>query len=59
MTHEKYKRKDKLGKNKNRDMQKLSHGARAPRSIATEGDRWCFLDSLDHQPEDVEFVSGN
>lgn len=59
MTHEKYKRKDKLGKNKNRDMHKLSHGPRAPQSIATKGDRWWFLDSLDHQPKDVEFVSGN
>lgn len=39
-------------------MQKLSHSPRAPQSIATEGDGWWFLDTLDHQPEDVEFVFG-
>lgn len=33
--------------------------SRAPQSIDTEGDRWWFLGSLDHLPEDVEFVSGD
>ena len=60
MIQEKYKGKDKLGgKKKKQRYAETITWSRAPGSIDTEGDRWRFLDSLDHLPEDVEFVSGN
>ena len=60
MIQEKYKGKDKLGgKKKKQRYAETITWSRAPWSIDTEGDRWRFLDSLDHLPEDVEFVSGN
>ena len=60
MIQGKYKRKDKLGGGggEQRYVETIIW-SRAPQSIDTEGDRWRFLDSLDHLPEDVEFVSGN
>ena len=57
MIQEKHKRKDKLGEKK-RYAETITR-SRAPQSIDTEGDRWWFLGSLDHLPEDVEFVSGD